>query len=60
MVMWPDPVKNEIHVHPNLPEKWEHASLEHVRVLDGEISVYVENGSVRVENHTSATVCVKQ
>lgn len=58
--IWPDPVKNEIHVHPNLPEKWEHASLEHVRVLDGEISVYVENGSVRVENHTSATVCVKQ
>ena len=50
----PDPDKNIIYISPNLPSKWRSGKLEHVRVLDGEISVAIENHEIRVKNSTSA------
>lgn len=36
----PDAAQKEIRIHPRMPEKWDEASLENVRVAENEISVY--------------------
>ena len=37
----PDAMCGEVVIRPILPAKWQEASIEHVRVLDGEISVRI-------------------
>lgn len=60
----PQAMENKIYFNPSMPKRWEKASLEQVRVLDGEISVYYErqNGKdvFRIKNATNAEiVCVR-
>lgn len=44
----PNAAKKQITVAPMMPHKWTEASLENVKVGDNTISVYYENGKVRV------------
>ncbi len=54
----PDPDNNRIYISPKLPSKWENAKLEHIRVLDGEISISIEKDELKINNLTSAKLVV--
>lgn len=57
--IWPDSKTNQIIIKPALPGKWKNAGLERVRVLDGEISIYIHSNKIKVVNHTSAEIVIK-
>ncbi len=44
----PNAAEKQITITPRMPDKWKEASLENVKVGDNTISVYHENGNVRV------------
>lgn len=44
----PNAAKKEITISPQMPDAWNEASLENVKVGNNEISVYYSNGNVKV------------
>lgn len=44
----PNAAEKEITIAPQMPDKWNEASLENVKVGENSISVYYSNGNVRV------------
>ncbi|SHO43397.1 amylo-alpha-1,6-glucosidase [Anaerocolumna xylanovorans] len=60
----PHAYENVISFEPSMPEKWKKASLEKIRVLDGELDIFYENNNgkkiFRVRNTSSAKLVIKE
>ncbi len=56
----PEPETGIIRIRPNFPKKWKNPELRNLRVLDGEISIFMDETGIRVENTTSCRIVLEE